>query len=88
MRLELIEETALAMAQASIQIALADARITRTELARRMGCPRSYITKMMQGDHNMTIKTLARALGACGKVMTFSVAETREVWNTRVSAKS
>lgn len=67
--LDLLEETALAIAQATIQNSLDDAGINRSEMARRMGRPRSYITRILQGDHNLTVKTLARALGACGREM-------------------
>jgi transcriptional regulator with XRE-family HTH domain len=65
--LELLEETALAVAQATIQNSMDEAGIGRAELARRMGRARSYVTRLLRGDHNLTVKTLARALGACGQ---------------------
>lgn len=65
--LTLREETALAIAQATIQNAIDDAELSRADFARRMGCSPSYVTRILQGDHNLTIRTLARALGACGQ---------------------
>ena len=75
-----LEETALAVAQATIQNSLEDAGLSRAELARRMGTHRSFITRMMQGDHNLTIKTLARALGACGRQVALGAIEPQCVW--------
>src|SRR5207237_7652257 len=63
---ELIEETALAMAQGTIQNAITAAQIKRADLAAQMGRPRSFVSRMLKGDHNLTIKTFARALAACG----------------------
>ncbi len=70
--IDVIEETALAVAQATIQNAIEDAGLKRIEIARRMGRPRSFLTKMLSGGHNLTIKTFARALAACGFEMRIS----------------
>jgi len=80
LELTLLEETALAVAQATIQNAIDDAGITRAEMARRMGCSRSFVTRIMQGDHNLTVKTLARALGTCGRQVILGVAEPQCTW--------
>jgi transcriptional regulator with XRE-family HTH domain len=64
--IEVIEETALAMAQSTIQGAINSCRISRAALAEKMGRPRSFVSRMLSGEHNLTIKTLARALAACG----------------------
>jgi plasmid maintenance system antidote protein VapI len=69
---ELIEETALAMAQATIQNAITAAQIKRADLAAKMKRPRSSVSRMLRGDHNLTIKTFARALAACGFELRFS----------------
>lgn len=69
---EVIEETALAMAQATIQGALNASRTSRADLAERMRRPRSFITKMLKGDHNLTIRTFARALAGCGYELRFT----------------
>lgn len=42
-------------------------KISRTELARRLGTSPAYVTKLLRGDTNFTLATLvkvARALGA------------------------
>ena len=77
--LEVLEESALFMAQATIQNAINDARLSRSELAKRMNCPRSFVTRMMSGRHNLTVRTMARAVLACG----FEVGLSRSpiVWN-------
>jgi transcriptional regulator with XRE-family HTH domain len=61
-----VQETALAMAQATIQNVLNESGLKRSELAERMGKPRSFISRMLRGSHNLTIKTFALALAACG----------------------
>ena len=63
---ERLEEKALAVAQAAIAGAMRDAGLSQADLARNMSRPRSFITKMLRGEHNLTIRTLARALAACG----------------------
>jgi hypothetical protein len=63
---EILEEAALATAQSTIQNAIDEAGISRTDLADAMGCQRSFVSRMLSGSHNLTIKTMARALAACG----------------------
>ena len=64
--------------------------ITRTELARRMGKSKSYVTKVLQGDNNFTIATmvsLIRALG--GRLLVGDHAEkntTTAVWQAPYAA--
>lgn len=69
--LDVLEEAALAMAQATIQNAITQSGISRAELARRLQRPRSFISRMLKGDHNLTVKTMARALAACGREVRF-----------------
>jgi transcriptional regulator with XRE-family HTH domain len=69
---EILEESALAMAQATIQGAITTSGISRAELSRRMGRSRSFVTRMLRGDHNLTVRTMARALTACGYEPRFS----------------
>jgi len=61
----ILQESALAMAQATLENALTSSGITRSQLAEKMSRPRSFISKMMSGSHNLTIKTFALALAAC-----------------------
>jgi hypothetical protein len=63
---EILEESALAGAQATIQIAMNQVGLKPYQLAERMERPRSFISKMLGGGHNLTVRTFARALFACG----------------------
>lgn len=38
--------------------------ITRSELAERLGTSRAYVTKLLDGQENMTLKTLVRVANA------------------------
>ena len=76
---EVLEESALAMAQSTIQKAINQAGISRADLARSMKCNRSFISRMLSGSHNLTIKTMARALASCGFEVRFEKVPT--VWN-------
>jgi len=64
--IEVLEESALAMAQSTIQNAINESGISRAELARRMDRNRSFVSRMLSGSHNLTIKTMARSMAACG----------------------
>jgi hypothetical protein len=77
---EILQESALAMAQATISNAIGDARITRSQLAARMNRPRSFISKMLSGSHNLTIKTFALALAACGFEVQFTFSPIQWGW--------
>jgi len=61
-----LEESALAMAQATIQNVMNENGVSKAEMARRMECDRSSITRMLTGSHNLTIKTMARSMAVCG----------------------
>lgn len=77
--LEVLSESALAMAQAIIQNAMNQANISRADLARNIERPRSFVSRMLSGSHNLTIKTMARAVLACGYEIKFDL--TPIVWN-------
>ena len=64
--LDLVEESALAAAQSTIQNAVSKTGISRAEMARRMGRDRSFVSRILNGSHNLTIKTMARSLAVCG----------------------
>ena len=74
---DVIEESALARAQATIQNAIDEAHLSRADLARELSRPRSFVTRMMSGSHNLTIKTFARTLAVCGYRLTFHRAPLR-----------
>jgi transcriptional regulator with XRE-family HTH domain len=77
--LEVLEESALFMAQATIQNAINEAGLSRAELAKKMNCQRSFVSRMMTGKHNLTVRTMARAILACGFEVGFS--RSPIVWN-------
>lgn len=68
---DVVVESALAMAQATIQKAMKERDLRSAELATRLGRPRSFISRMLSGSHNLTVKTLARALAVCGYELTW-----------------
>jgi hypothetical protein len=77
--IEVLEESALAMAQSTIQNAINESGLNRAELARRMQCDRSLVSRMLTGGHNLTIKTMARSMAACGFEVRFQ--PVRIEWN-------
>jgi transcriptional regulator with XRE-family HTH domain len=83
---EVLEESALAMAQSTIQKAINQANISRADLARNMECNRSFVSRMLSGSHNLTIKTMARALAACGFEVRFESVPI--MWNWGVETAS
>jgi Predicted transcription regulator containing HTH domain len=66
------KEAALAVAQAVICNAMDAAGMSRADLARKMGKKRPYITRILSGKHNLTVKTLAQALEATGHILFLS----------------
>ena len=74
-----LEEAALAMAQSTIQNVMDEAGVSKADLARRMNCNRSHISRMLSGSHNLTIKTMARSLALCGYEVRFE--PVRIAWN-------
>lgn len=83
---EVLEESALAQAQSTIQNAIDQAAISRADLARRMERDRSFVSRMLSGSHNLTIKTMARSLAACGFEVRFQ--HVPVVWNWRIRGPS
>lgn len=79
--LERAEGVAIAMAQATIQNAMDGANITKAELARRLRKKPPYITRMMQSDHNLTIRTFSGALAVCGFEVDFELAPLGQSWS-------
>jgi hypothetical protein len=77
--IEVLEESALAMAQSTIQNAMDASGLSRAEIARRMERDRSFVSRMLSGSHNLTVKTVARSLAACGFEVRFE--RVPIVWN-------
>jgi transcriptional regulator with XRE-family HTH domain len=78
---EVLEESALAMAQSVIQNAINDAQLSQSDLSRRMRCNRSVVSRILNGNHNLTIKTMARALAACGSEVRFQAVPIEWNWS-------
>ena len=77
---DVVVESALAGAQWTIQQAMTECKIQKAELAERLGRPRSFISRMLNGSHNLTVKTLARALAVCGYELTWQYRPIRWGW--------
>lgn len=54
------------LATTVIERAMKRADLSRSELAASLGLPRSRVTKVLDGETNMTLKTLASFGLACG----------------------
>ena len=46
---------------------LEESGVSRAELARRLGTSESYITKLLRGCSNLTLRSIADIFGALGK---------------------
>jgi transcriptional regulator with XRE-family HTH domain len=49
-----------------LESALEHEKLTRADLAKRMGRSRAYITKALRRGRNLTIKTMVELLASCG----------------------
>lgn len=65
------EGRAVADALALVRGIMRGAGITHKELARRTGKMPSNVSHMLQPGYNMTVRTLAALLAACGKSLRF-----------------
>jgi len=80
-RLEQYEEIALAMAQSTVADAIERSPLSQSGVAKQLGINRSFITRVLRGDHNLTVKTMARICAAAGFELRFGVvpvAKTKE----------
>lgn len=53
-------------AREAMLAALAKSGFNQTELAQRMGATTSFVSKLLGPSQNMSLKTLARVIEACG----------------------
>ena len=60
-RRQLMEEVAI-----GIETLMGD-KVSRAELAKRLGCSRSFVTKTLDGAHNFTLATLADVFAVLGR---------------------
>lgn len=78
--LEVLQEMALSMAQSTIQNAMDQAGLKPAQLAKNMGQHRSFVSRMLNGHHNLTVKTFALALAGCGFRPEFGFAPLKWRW--------
>lgn len=67
------EELLIAEVTEAIWQALKEANIDRTELARRMGTSKGYVSQVLNGSRNMTLRTLADICRAIGQKPVFQL---------------
>jgi hypothetical protein len=84
--LDVLQESALAMAQATIQNAMDQAKMKPVQLARNMGQHRSFVSRMLNGRHNLTVKTFALAMAGCGYRLQFGYAPLKWGWAAETTA--
>lgn len=64
-------------------------RVTRAELARRLGTSRAYITKMLGGNANFTLLTMVKLAMALDGAVHIHIADKRAVtrWRDKLPGK-
>jgi transcriptional regulator with XRE-family HTH domain len=72
-QLDQAEEMTLAMAQSWICIALRRSKVKKSELARRLGVSRPYVSNLLSGGENLTLRQLARVMWALGFEVRFDI---------------
>ena len=60
------QEFLLVSATELISALMQEQKVTRSELAERIGKSKSFVTQILTGQHNMTLRTLADLAGALG----------------------
>ncbi|MFL5483247.1 MAG: helix-turn-helix domain-containing protein [Gemmatimonadaceae bacterium] len=60
------EELAIASGAEAIARAMESSGITRAALAERLGCHKSFVTRVLSGPQNMTLATMGAFLWGCG----------------------
>ena len=63
---EFWEEGAILAFTDALSVAMADQHITRTELARRLGTSQAYVTRLLSGNANFTLRTMSKLAYALG----------------------
>lgn len=84
--LDVLQESTLSMAQSTIQNAMDDAELKPAQLARNMGQHRSFVSRMLSGRHNLTVKTMALALAGCGFRLQFGYVPLQSGWAVEAPA--
>jgi len=63
---EFWEEGAITAFTEALWAAMAEQDITRTDLARRLGTSQAYVTRVLSGNANFTLKTMTKLAFALG----------------------
>lgn len=77
---DVVVESSLAMAQATLQKAMRERGLRNADLAKLLNRPRPFISRIMSGSHNLTVKTLARVLAVCGYELNWEYRPVRWGW--------
>lgn len=64
------EDEAISNITNAVQVAIDETGLTRAEIARLLGTTKSYVSQVLNGSTNMTLKTLGALLWACGRQVT------------------
>lgn len=67
-----VEEDALLNFQFSLIDAMAEAGMTKADLAKALGVSRSRVSQMLVSEANPTIKVIARAMAVLGRTVQYS----------------
>jgi len=67
------EESAMVDAAELIAEAMEEAGLSRSDLARKLGVPRSEITARLSGERNITVRNLAKTLHVLGAKLALDV---------------
>lgn len=81
-RVDFWEEDAVLSFTDDLCLAMDRAGTSRAELARKLGTSQAYITKVLRGDANFTLRTMARLAFALDSQLRFHLAprESRTIW--------
>ena len=68
-----LDEAAASAARVLMRTAMDRAKVSRTELARRLGVTQGRVTQILDYANNFTIKTLVDVLFACGFLLDIKI---------------
>jgi len=75
-RKQLATESLVLEATETVIELMQDQNVTKAELARRLGRSRAFVTQLLDGRANMTLKTLAEVAQALGRELSIAVKPT------------
>lgn len=79
-------ESAVTEAAGVIARLMEEQRVSKAELARRMGRSRAWVTQLLSGSANMTVRTLGEVTFHLGSTVRFLSSDTRSgLWSSEAS---